>query len=76
MGGVEASVVDCENWSEDVIRAEVARACREYHEGGCFIPCLTYGAELNIYPGVMDVIKDEVRNQNQIYFPNTELSLA
>lgn len=74
MGGVEASVVDCEDWTEDVIRAEVVRACREYHEGGCFIPCLTYGGELNIYPGVMDVIKDEVRNQNRIYFPETCLA--
>ena len=44
------------------------RACREYSEGGCFIPCLTYGGEGSIFPGVNDVIMDEIRKQNEIYF--------
>lgn len=68
MGGVDASVVDREDWTEDIVRAEVARACKEYHEGGVFIPCLTYGGEGSIYPGVNDCIMDEIRNQNRIYF--------
>ncbi len=68
MGGVDASVVDHKDWSEDVVRAEVARACREYSEGGCFIPCLTYGGEGSIFPGVNDCIMDEIRNQNKFYF--------
>jgi hypothetical protein len=68
MGGIDASIVDRANWTEEVVRAEVARACRDYHEGGMFIPCLTYGGEGSIYPGVNDCIMDEIRKQNKIYF--------
>ncbi len=68
MGGIDASLVDRKDWSEDVVRGEVARACKEYQEGGMFIPCLTYGGEGSIFEGVNDCIMDEVRNQNKIYF--------
>lgn len=68
MGGIDASVVDRKDWTEEVVRAEVARACKEYSEGGCFIPCLTYGGEGSIFPGVNDCIMDEIRKQNAIYF--------
>ncbi len=68
MGGIDASIVDRENWTEEVVRAEVARACKEHSEGGMFIPCLTYGGEGSIFEGVNDCIMDEVRNQNKIYF--------
>ncbi|WP_230397404.1 uroporphyrinogen decarboxylase family protein [Novisyntrophococcus fermenticellae] len=43
MGGIDASIVDVSDWSEDVIRKEVRRAVHEYTPGGNFIPCLTYG---------------------------------
>ena len=68
MGGIDASIVDRADWTEEVVRAETARACRDYHEGGMFIPCLTYGGEGSIYPGVNDCIMDEIRNQSKIYF--------
>jgi hypothetical protein len=68
MGGIDASIVDRSSWNEEIVRYEVARACREYHEGGMFIPCLTYGGEGSIYAGVNDCIMDEIRNQNKIYF--------
>ena len=68
MGGIDASIVDIPGWTEEAVRAEVQRACRKYHEGGCFIPCLTYGGEGSIYPGVNDTIMDEIRKQNAIYF--------
>jgi len=68
MGGIDASVVDRRDWTEEIVRAEVARACREYHEGGMFIPCLTYGGEGSIFPGVNDCIMDEIRKQNKLYF--------
>lgn len=67
MGGLD-SRIDREDATEEEIRAEVARACREYHEGGCFIPCLTYGGEGSIFPHVNPIIMDEVRNQSKIYF--------
>ena len=68
MGGIDVTVADVPNWTEEVIRAEVARACKAYSEGGMFIPCMTMGGEGSLYPGVNDVIMDEVRNQNKIYF--------
>ena len=68
MGGIDASIVDRADWTEEVVRAETARACRDYHEGGMFIPCLTYGGEGSIYPGVNDCIMDEIRKQSKVYF--------
>jgi len=68
MGGIDASVVDVVDWTEEIVRAETARACRDYHEGGMFIPCLTYGGEGSIYEGVNDCIMDEIRKQSKIYF--------
>ncbi len=68
MGGIDASIVDHADWTQEVVRAETARACREYHEGGKFIPCLTYGGEGSIFEGVNDCIMDEVRIQSKIYF--------
>lgn len=68
MGGIDASIVDRRDWTEEVVRGETARACREYSEGGMFIPCLTYGGEGSIFEGVNDCIMDEVRRQNAVYF--------
>lgn len=68
MGGIDAQLIDRPDATEAEIRAEVARACKDYHEGGCFIPCLPYGGEGSIFPGVNDIIMDEVRNQSKIYF--------
>jgi len=68
MGGIDVAVADTPNWTEAIIRAEVARACKEYHEGGMFIPCLTMGGEGSLYPGVNEVVMDEIRNQSKLYF--------
>ena len=48
MGGLDASIMDLKDYKEDVIRGEVARACREYAPGGSFIPCLTYGGRREV----------------------------
>lgn len=68
MGGIDASLVDHKEYDQEVIRAEVRRACDEYVPGGGFIPCLTYGAEGSIFPGVNDIIMDEVRIISPQYF--------
>lgn len=68
MGGIDAAIVDHEKYDEDVIRAEVRRACEEYVPGGGFIPCLTYGGEGSIFPGVNDVIMDEIRKISPKFF--------
>lgn len=61
MGGIDASIVDVADWTEEKIREEVRRACRAYAPGGNYIPCLTYGGEGSIFPGVNDIIMDEIR---------------
>lgn len=68
MGGLDAAIMDLEDYDETIIRNEVARACREYAPGGNFIPCLTYGGEGSIFPGVNDIIMDEIRKQSPLYF--------
>ncbi|MCL2200396.1 MAG: uroporphyrinogen decarboxylase (URO-D) [Oscillospiraceae bacterium] len=68
MGGIDVTKIDVPNWSEEVIRAEVARACKDYHEGGMFIPAMTMGGEGSLYPGVDDIVVDEIIKQSKIYF--------
>ena len=68
MGGLDAAIMDHKDYDEKVIREEVDRACREYAPGGSFIPCLTYGGEGSIFPGVNDIIMDEIRKQSPLYF--------
>jgi len=68
MGGLDVTVADVPNWTEEIVRAEVARACREYHEGGMYIPSLTMGGEGSLFPGVEEIVKDEVAKQSKIYF--------
>ena len=60
MGGIDASVVDRPDVTEEEIRAEVRRACETYVPGGCFIPGLTYGSPDCLYPEVMPILKDEI----------------
>lgn len=43
MGGIDASIVDRVDSTEEEIRKEVRRACEEYAPHGHFIPCITYG---------------------------------
>ena len=67
MGGIDA-VIDNSDWSEEKVRAETRRACSEYGPGGAFIPCLTYGGPGSLYPGVSDVIRDEIRQYNKAVY--------
>lgn len=67
MGGID-SAIDVKDYDETQIRDEVKRACREYAPGGSFIPSITYGAAGSIFPGVDDIVMDEIRNQNAVYF--------
>lgn len=68
MGGIDASLVDRKDYNEETIRKEVRRACDDYVPGGSFIPCLTYGEEGSIYPGVNDIIMDEIGKISHKYF--------
>ncbi len=65
MGGIDASVVDREDSTEEEIRKEVRRACTQYGPGGHYIPCITYGGPGCLYPHVDPVIDDEIRKYNK-----------
>lgn len=65
MGGIDAAIVDCKDTSENVIRAEVRRACATYGPGGGFIPCMTYGGPGSIFPNVDEIVSVEIDIYNQ-----------
>lgn len=67
MGGIDSGI-DVKEYDEAQIREEVRRACREYAPGGSFIPSITYGAAGSIFPGVDDIVKNEINKQNATYF--------
>lgn len=51
MGGIDDGKVDVENWTPELIKAEVQRACSE--NGKChYVPSLCQGMPFSIYPGV------------------------
>jgi len=64
MGGLDMSIIDQKNQSEQVIRTEVRRACNTYGPRGNFIPCITYGGPGAIYSGVDELIQDEINRYN------------
>lgn len=60
MGGIDASVVDTMDSSEETIRAEVSRACAAYGPQGYYIPCITYGGPGTLFSHVDSIVKDEI----------------
>jgi hypothetical protein len=73
MGGIDAAIVDCKDTPEDVIRTEVRRACSTYGPGGGFIPCMTYGGPGSIFPGVDEIVTDEIDLYNEGQFTPLEI---
>lgn len=65
MGGIDASIVDRVDSTEETIRKEVRRALEEYAPGGHFIPCITYGGPGCLFPHVDPVIDDEIDRYNK-----------
>ena len=65
MGGIDASIVDRADSTEEEIRREVRRACEEYAPGGHFIPCITYGGPGCLFPHVDPSIDDEIDRYNR-----------
>ena len=65
MGGLDASIVDRADSTEEEIRAEVRRACQAYGPGGHFIPCITYGAPGCLFKHVDPIINDEIDKYNK-----------
>lgn len=65
MGGIDASIVDRVDSTEEEIRKEVRRACEEYAPNGHFIPCITYGGPGCLFPHVDSIIDDEIEKYNK-----------
>jgi len=65
MGGIDASIVDRADATEDVIRAEVRRACQTYGPGGHYMPCITYGGPGCLFKHVDPIIDDEIARYNR-----------
>ncbi len=65
MGGIDASIVDRSDSTEEEIRKEVKRACEAYAPGGHFIPCITYGGPGCLFPHVDPIINDEIDRYNK-----------
>ena len=63
MGGIN-SAIDKSNWSEEEVRREARNACEAYGPAGGFAPCLTYGGPGSIYPGVDEILRDEISKYN------------
>ncbi|MDY2626891.1 MAG: uroporphyrinogen decarboxylase family protein [Lachnospiraceae bacterium] len=63
MGGID-SVIDRAGVSEEEVRTEVRRACREYGPGGNFIPSLTYGLPGAMFKELDPIIYDEIERYN------------
>lgn len=68
MGGIDASVVDRDDSTEEEIRKEVRRVCETYAVNGSFIPCITYGGPGTIHPQADVFINDEIDRCSREFF--------
>lgn len=68
MGGIDAAVIDHPNIAEDTVRKEIRRVCDSYIPGGNFIPSTTYGGPGSIFPGIDDIIYDELAKFEEEYY--------
>ncbi len=60
-GGIDAAIVDRPDSTEEEIRNEVRRVCRTYcGKDSMFIPSITYGGPGFIYPGVDEIVDEEI----------------
>ena len=64
MGGIDASIVDRKDSTEEIIRAETRRACETYAPGGHYMPCITYGGPGCLFKHVDPIIDSEIARYN------------
>ncbi len=67
MGDINNSLVDREDWNQDLVAKEVKRAC-EQNGKHYFIPCITQGGKGAVYDGVYDAISKEIDKMSKIMF--------
>ena len=68
MGGIDAAIVDRDDSTEEEIRTETRRVCKEYAVNGCFIPCITYGGAGCIHHSTDVFIDDEIEKCSNEFF--------
>ncbi|NLP37514.1 MAG: uroporphyrinogen decarboxylase [Firmicutes bacterium] len=59
MGGIDNSLIDREDWSQESIRDLVRKTVEECGKH-YFIPCITQGGPGSVYPGVYEAISEEI----------------
>jgi hypothetical protein len=63
MGDLNNGVMDKEDWTPELVKAEVERACR--NNGKLyFIPCLTQGGPGSTFPGVYEAVSAEINRMS------------
>ncbi|KPU45562.1 methylcobalamin:coenzyme M methyltransferase [Oxobacter pfennigii] len=67
MGDINNGIVDTHDWSREVIRGEVERACKANGKH-YFIPNTTMGGPESVYPGVYDCVSEEIDRISKIMF--------
>ncbi len=65
MGGINNGIVDVENWSRELIRAEVERMCTACGPN-YFIPSMTAGGPASNYPGVYKTVTEEIDRMSKL----------
>ena len=67
MGDLDNGVLDREDWTPELIRREVERACRN-NSKHYYIPCLVAGGPGSTYPGVYDAVTEEIARMSKELF--------
>jgi len=67
MGDIDNGVVDCPDWTPELIAREVRRACE--NSGKLYmIPCLAAGGPGSTFPGVYDAVSAEIDKMSKELF--------
>lgn len=67
MGDLNNSKLDKADWTRELVRTEVERACKENGKL-YYIPCLTMGGPVSIYPGVYEAVTEEINLMSKKMF--------
>jgi uroporphyrinogen-III decarboxylase len=67
MGDLNNGVLDKGDWTKELVRSEVERACRTNGKL-YFIPCLTMSGPGSIFPGVYEAVDEEIDRMSRELF--------
>lgn len=67
MGGIDSGVVDFPGWTQEIIRENVEKACKENGKL-YFIPCLSQGLNFSSFEGVYEKTSEEIDRMSKIMF--------